>query len=155
MADPLLPKPTHSFLSPTTAQTQQQQHSFQAPWSPSKAPSLGVDNLPLPKVHRAWERAPQRPMAHQSRVKQVWKRYNLRSRVAPADSTTPGMEGQERANASPQRVVKKLRLDESVRARSATSDQMDDQAPLQAATQWEARDETLNRGSTLSHTCVL
>jgi hypothetical protein len=98
--------PRGPVLRPTNTNT------FTASWSPSKATVLDPASLPIPKAHRAWERAEQVPQAEGSRFKKVWKRYELR--VGPEETTLEAAQGEcqviEEDLDSPARVVKKLRV---------------------------------------------
>lgn len=123
-----------TFISP--AESTSAQPSFNASWSPSKTAALGPVNLPVTKAPRAWDRKPCNPSAEQSRVKMVWKRYELRAQrktqQMPAPQTT------NRSNSEPppkEKVVKRLRL-QSPRSDGETSP---NSKASYAPTRWDRR----------------
>ncbi|KAF2434527.1 hypothetical protein EJ08DRAFT_693554 [Tothia fuscella] len=80
-------------------------------WSPSKVLPAVLDtaSLPIPKTHKGWERAPYSPQAEQTKVKKVWRRYELRQQQAEAQKEEEA-KTHEAPEASPVRIVKKLRI---------------------------------------------
>src|SRR6266480_1475148 len=106
--------------------------SFNASWSPSKTAALGPTNLPVAKTPRAWDRKPCNPSAEQSRIKKVWKRYELRAQPQTQQAPTKTNNG-ERPHL--EKVVKRLRL-QSPRNDGETSP---NSKANYAPTMWERR----------------
>lgn len=115
--------------SNTTVQPPQAQ--FKATWSPSKTAALNPSNFPMSKQPRAWDRKACAPAAEQSRVKTVWKRYELRPPAQRLQSLTQitNMEGGNGAPAQAEKVVKRARVDEPRDGKKVTY----------KATRWERR----------------
>ena len=110
--------------------------SFNASWSPSKTAALGTTNLPVTKVPRAWDRKPCNPSTEQSRVKTVWKRYELRPQRQSQQTLAPSAT--KRSNSEPppsEKVVKRQRL-QSPRSDGETSPNF---KASYAPTRWERR----------------
>jgi hypothetical protein len=113
------PLDTTTFIPP--AEASPALPSFNASWSPSKTATLEPVNLPVAKAPRAWDRKPCTPSAEQSRVKKVWKRYELRAQSHREQ--TPAPPATKRCNSEPppsEKVVKRLRL-QSPRSDGGTS----------------------------------
>jgi len=110
--------------------------SFHASWSPSKTAALGPANLPVAKAPRAWDRKPCTPSAERSRVKKVWKRYELR--VQPGKQKMEPPVATKRSNSEPppsEKVVKKLRLQSS----HSDGEKSPNSEASYAPTRWERR----------------
>jgi hypothetical protein len=85
--------------------------SFTASWTPSKATALDANNVPLGRMHRAWERKPTHSRTESGKVKTVWKRYQLRSQpeeMVEAEVDVP-------REMSPGKIVKKARVGSPVK----------------------------------------
>lgn len=92
--------------------------TFTASWTPSKAAAFNANNVPLNKLHRAWERKPLQSKSDNGKTKTVWKRYQLRSQpgVVP-DEERDEQHSDESAAKSPGRIVKKARVVSPVKGR--------------------------------------
>jgi hypothetical protein len=133
--------PTLSHDDPPDATTsippaESVQPSFNASWSPSKTAALGPVNLPVAKAPRAWDRKPCNPSTEQSRVKKVWKRYELRAQ--PQTQQMPTSPTTKRSNSEPppsEKVVKRLRLQSPLSDGETSLNSKSSYAP----TRWERR----------------
>jgi hypothetical protein len=110
--------------------------SFNASWSPSKTAALGAANLPVAKAPRAWDRKPCNPSAEQSRVKKVWKRYELRAQRQTQQMPAPSATTRSNSEPPPsEKVVKRLRLQSPCSDGEAPPNSEVSYAP----TRWERR----------------
>ncbi|KAF2092441.1 hypothetical protein NA57DRAFT_82296 [Rhizodiscina lignyota] len=116
-----------SIASNATATT------FDKTWSPSKAAAFDISSLPLPKPHRAYERAPQSPKRKGSGYSKVWRRYGLRN-----GSRTSATNDVEIRNRHPdERAVKRLCLGD--RSRLTDGADSDDEGAKYAGTKYDRR----------------
>jgi len=119
--------------------------TFSQTWSPSKAAVLDTASLAVTRVHRGWERAPQSPQAEHSRVKKVWKRYELRSH--PNEKNQEEDRHSNETQKSPMRIVKKLRIKSPHKPGLLTAEKFEGEkeATYHAPTRWDRRRSALRR----------
>jgi hypothetical protein len=147
----IVPPPPQPALEPDSEISTPQ--TFEATWSPSKVAALDPDTLTLSKrLPRGWDRVQHAPSTEQSRFKAVWKRYELRAQPAPtkaAPSLEPTTDAEETIDirpASPERVVKRLRVAGPRQSRpSIASAANEKKASGYIETKWERRRSVLTR----------
>jgi hypothetical protein len=102
---------------PSSLDAPQSGTSFTASWTPrSKAAVFDVNNVPIKKTHRAWERKPTQSVAADGKIRTVWKRYALRSQPgAVSVSASEDKGGEASVGKSPGRIVKKARVGSPVK----------------------------------------
>lgn len=138
------PSPSHHSSYPILRPTPNPAVS----WSPSKtAPAiLDTASLPIARAHKGWDRAPHSPLAEQTKVKKVWRRYE--SRQQQEEPAVVEVQSSEIAHPSPVRVVKKLRIKSPRRLGHVELEAVEDEGEEErshAPTRWDHRSNRLRR----------
>ncbi|KAH8725157.1 hypothetical protein GQ44DRAFT_759855 [Phaeosphaeriaceae sp. PMI808] len=112
---------------------------FDQTWDDSDAAFLDPTSLPVARIPRGWERKQETKKTDQGREKKIWRRFNLRSRAAPATRE----ESEEKHDARSRAVKKQQHI--SPQAMEKTALESNGKTRTYKATRWDRRKSVLPR----------